>query len=89
MTEVEALTNWIAAQNDKPRLHINGNDHPTALVTVDFGQPLNGINLSNDRGNELSNLIKAAAKSLTRRRGSVGQLRQSVWGLLGVDLVVN
>jgi hypothetical protein len=71
MYEVETLKNWIAEQNDSPRLHINGNDHPTALITVDFGQPISGIQLSNDRGNELSALLKAAAKSVNRRRGNV------------------
>jgi hypothetical protein len=71
MSEVETLKRWVAQQEDAPRLHINGNEHPTALITVDFGQPTSGINLSNDRGNELSSLLKAAAKSLTRRRGSV------------------
>ena len=71
MTEVEALTNFVAAQEDRPVLHINGNDHPTAIITVDFGQPLRGVTISNDRGNELSRLIKDATKSLSRRRGQI------------------
>lgn len=70
-TEVEALKNWVASQSDAPRLHVNGNDHPTALITVDFGQPKTGVHLSSERGNELSSLLKAAAKSITRRRGSI------------------
>jgi hypothetical protein len=71
MSEVEALKEFLAQQEDAPRLHINGNDYPTALVTVDFGQPLRGVSISTERGNELSSLMKAAAKKLTRRRGAI------------------
>jgi uncharacterized protein involved in propanediol utilization len=71
MTEVEALKNWVAAQNDGPKLHINGNDHPTALVVVDFGQSLRGTSMTSERNAEVGNLLRAAAKSLTRRRGQV------------------
>lgn len=71
MTEIETLQKWVSQQADKPRLYINGNDYPTALITVDFGQPKGGISLSNDRGNELSTLLKNAAKALSRRRGPV------------------
>ena len=71
MTEVEALKNWVAAQNDAPKLHINGNDHPTAMIVVDFGQPLRGAVMNAERSAEVSGLLRAAAKSLTRRRGQI------------------
>lgn len=71
MSDVEALKNWVSAQTDAPKLHINGNDHPTALVVVDFGQPLRGTQMTSERSAEISNLLKAAAKSLTRRRGQI------------------
>lgn len=71
MSEVEALKKWCAAQDDSPRMHINGSDFPTALVSVDFGQPLKGVHLSADRGNELSTLLKAAGKELYRKKSSL------------------
>lgn len=71
MSEMEALKNWISAQNDSPKLHVNGNDHPTALVVVDFGQPLTGVSMGSDRSTELTALMRAAAKVMTRRRGQL------------------
>lgn len=74
MSEMENLRKWVERQAESPTLHINGNDHPTALITVDFGQPLTGVSMTSERSGELSALARAAAKSLTRRRG---QLRTS------------
>lgn len=71
MSEIETLKTYLANQSDSPRLHINGSDHPTALITVDFGQPLSGVSMNHDRFSELSGLMKAAAKTLLKRRGQV------------------
>ncbi len=69
--EVEALRDFLSKQPEAPRLHINGPDYITAMLSVDFGQPLGGIYLSADRGNELTSLMRSAAKSITRRRGAI------------------
>lgn len=71
MTELATLTSYLSAQTDAPRLHVNGSEHPTALLVVDFGQPLAGIQMNHDRFSELSGLMKSAAKSLLKRRGQI------------------
>lgn len=70
-SEVENLRSYLSRQEENPILHINGNDHSNALLAVDFGQPTKGVHLSVERHHELTNLMKAAAKTLTRRRGSI------------------
>lgn len=69
--EVENLLRYLSEQEEKPRLHVNGHEYSNALLTVDFGQPLSGVHLSSERINELTNRMKVAAKTLTRRRGNI------------------
>jgi hypothetical protein len=69
--DVEALKTFLDQQPEKPRLHINGGDFPFAILSVDYGQPLSGVLISSERGNELTSLMRIAAKTMTKRRGSI------------------
>lgn len=69
--EVESLTRYLAEMKEAPRLHVNGHEYSNAILTVDFGEPLNGVHLSSERTNELTSLMKSAAKSISRRRGGI------------------
>lgn len=70
-TELNDLRRFLATFHERPILHVNGHEHPTALITVDFGQPKGGVSIPTDRGHELTSLLKAAARSVTRRKGNV------------------
>lgn len=70
-SDIAALNTFLAAQTENPKLHVNGSDYPFALLAVDYGQPKGGVSISTDKGNELTSLMRNAAKSLLKRKGSV------------------
>lgn len=68
MTE---LSNLLAIMSGRPTLHVNGDSHPTALLTVDFGQPLTRPEMSSEGFDALTKAMRSAAIEMTRRRGEV------------------
>lgn len=88
-SEVEALRRFLSEQDEKPTLHVNGHECPTALLSVDYGQPIRGVNISAERGNELTSLMKAAARAVTRRRGSVRVHYDNNHGVFWATLVAS
>lgn len=46
----------------RPSIHVNGTNHPTAVVTIDLGAPLNPTRLSQEQAQELI----ARLRKLTR-----------------------
>jgi hypothetical protein len=51
----------------KARLHVNGASYHTALVTVDFGEPLEPFRLTQDQTYELHSGLRALARDILGR----------------------
>lgn len=47
-----------------PSIHVNGISHPTAVVTVDFGAPLQPVRLTQEQVQELMARMRKATKDL-------------------------
>ena len=71
MSKMNELNSLLASMDGRPSLHVNGDTHPTALLTVDFGQPTQRVDLSSADFESLSRTMRDAALELTRRRGEV------------------
>ena len=55
----------------KPGIHVNGKDHPTALVVVDFGTPLEAVRLTSEQGQELASKLRRFARELVSKDANV------------------
>lgn len=51
----------------KPTIHVNGKDHPTAIVVVDFGAPLQSVRLSSNQSNDLGTKIRRYTKDILNK----------------------
>lgn len=61
--ELENFLNGLGLET-KPAIHVNGKDHPTALVTVDFGYPTPPVRLSQEQSQELGAKLRKFAREL-------------------------
>lgn len=63
------LKTWLANLEigGKNPVHINGHHHPTAIVTVDLGQPVKGSKLTSDQSNELNQRLKKLTKEILNK----------------------
>lgn len=52
----------------KPTIHINGYLHPTAIVTVDFGTPLEEYTLSSEQITMMGEQIISLAQNITNKQ---------------------
>lgn len=50
-----------------PSIHVNGKEHPTAVVVVDFGAPLNQVKLSPEQHQELAGKLRKFTKELVTK----------------------
>jgi predicted glycosyltransferase len=48
----------------KPTVHVNGKDYPACVVTVDFGVPLEPLELTAEQATELPKKLKALTKEI-------------------------
>jgi hypothetical protein len=48
----------------KPSIHVNGKEHPTAVVVVDFGAPLTQVKLTPEQHQELAGKLRKFTKEL-------------------------
>ena len=55
----------------RPKLHVNGKDHPTAVVVVDFGAPLEPVSLATEVHQELKERIRRFTKELCSGRSKL------------------
>lgn len=44
------------------RIHINGKEHPTAVVVVDFGQPDQAVRLNSEQNSDLVHVLRKFAR---------------------------
>lgn len=66
IVELEDFRLWLTGLDSKPILHINGPNYPTAVITVDFGTPLEDVKLSPELAGDLVNRMRTATKTLCR-----------------------
>jgi len=68
----------------KPSVHVNGHQHPTAIVVVDFGMPKDGpVILDNEVSSDLlllmTNIAREMCRGDTNIRGSVDRNTGVYW----------
>lgn len=51
-----------------PAIHVNGKDHPSAVVLVDFGAPLQSVRLSPEQHQELAGKLRKFTKELVAKK---------------------
>lgn len=49
-----------------PVIHVNGREHPTAVVVVDFGAPLTQVKLSPEQNQELAGKLRKFAREFVK-----------------------
>jgi hypothetical protein len=65
--ELNDLKNWLATQNiglTREAVHVNGHQHPSAIVSVDLGQMLKQARLTQDQSYELAQRLRRVAKEV-------------------------
>lgn len=73
-TELEEFKLWVSGLESviTPNVHLNGRDHSTAILTVDFGSPLDESNkLSPEQNADLITKMKTLTKSLYKSEVNV------------------
>ena len=68
-TELETFLSTLGVA--KPGIHVNGKDHPSALVVVDFGTPLEAVRLSSEQSQELASKLRKFARELVSKDTNV------------------
>jgi hypothetical protein len=66
-TDVEDFKSWLAGLSSAPKLHINGPEYISAVLTVDFGTPLEEkekTNLTSEQNAELVSKMKLTTRGL-------------------------
>jgi hypothetical protein len=64
--EVDDFKTWLASLEGRPILHVNGSAYSMAVLTVDFGTPLQEIKIDQDLSGELTTRMRAATRSLCK-----------------------
>ena len=67
------LRTWLSELNlgVLPTVHVNGSQHPTAVITVDFGSPIPSIRLTGEQMQELSSRLRRLTKELVREDANI------------------
>lgn len=68
--ELESFLHSLDLPN-RPSIHVNGKEHPTALVVVDFGAPLDPVRLNSELSQELAGRIRRFARDLLTKEASI------------------
>lgn len=63
------LRNWLSELNlgIVPNVHVNGPQHSSAVITVDFGSPIPSIRLTSEQAQELNARLRRLTKELYTR----------------------
>lgn len=66
-TDIEVFQAWLATFANSPKLHINGPNFSTAVLTVDFGSPIHDdTKLASEQIGELVNRMRSLTKTLSK-----------------------
>lgn len=67
-SRIDDFTRWLEGVGGSPKLHVNGPSFSTAVVSVDFGSPLEPVRLSQDVSSEMHSRLRELTTDLTGRR---------------------
>lgn len=73
-TEAEDFRGWLTSLGllSVPTLHVNGTSHPMAVITVDFGTPLDEpTKLTTEQNAELMARMKTMTRTLCKSESNV------------------
>lgn len=72
-TDTVDLKTWLSTLElgGKNPVHVNGHHYPTAIVTVDLGQPVKGFKLTSDQSNELNQRLKKLTREVIGKDVSI------------------
>jgi hypothetical protein len=78
------LENFLAGLDldHKPVIHVNGKEHPTAVVVVDFGAPLTQVKLSPEQNQELAGKLRKFARELVNKDANLRISSDNYLGLI-------
>lgn len=65
----------------KGKLHINGSAFQNAVLTVDFGEPIQSFRLNNDQMHELVSNMRSLARDVLGRDASINIMSDSSRGI--------
>ena len=71
IVELDEFKQWLVDLDGHPRLHVNGPAFATAVLTVDFGTPLEEHRLSPEASGELTNRLRLVTKVLCKEKDNV------------------
>lgn len=73
MNKLNDLRNYVASLDVpvKPSVHVNGGSFHSAVLTVDFGQPLEPLKLTSEQVNGLTSAMREAARQVARSNSNV------------------
>lgn len=66
----------------KPGIHVNGKDHPMALVVVDFGTPVESVRLTSEQSQELASKLRKYARDLVSKDANIRVMSDHYSGLI-------
>ena len=72
--ELDGLRNWLASLElgaIRPTVKVNGPYHPTAIVTVDLGQPVKQVRLNSEQSSELGQRLRRTAREILGRDATI------------------
>ena len=72
-SEIEDFKSWLANLESAPKLHVNGPGYSMAVVTVDFGTPLEEVvaKITVEQNAELMSRMKTLTRSLHKSEVNV------------------
>lgn len=65
-----------------PKIHVNGKEHPTAIVVVDFGAPLRSVRLTLEQNQELMARVRRYTKDVVNKDVHIRVASDNYNGLL-------
>ena len=72
--ELDGLRNWLASLElgaIRPTVKVNGPYHPTAIITVDLGQPVKQVRLNSEQSSELGQRLRRTAREILGRDATI------------------
>lgn len=79
--DLESFLGGLGLQNT-PVIHVNGKEHPTAVVVVDFGAPLTQVKLTPEQNQELAGKLRKFARELVNKDANLRISSDNYLGLV-------
>jgi hypothetical protein len=69
-SELEGFLTSLDLPN-QPAIHVNGKEHPTAVVVVDFGSPLEPVRLNPELSQELASKLRKFTRDIITKEANI------------------